>query len=205
MRSLWLASVAFAISTGIACAQTPPPAPAPTGAPNAMSPGNMAPPSAPPTNPGMMAPAPQSMAPASSGATSGGMGMTQPMHHNMSSMPANGSVDTYMNIAQTAVRNHNKAQADEALSRAETRLLTRSVPQSSTIPADDSPAVTAIEHARDAIRSGNMQQASTDIDTAMQQMHQGSMNGMGGAMSNPSMSTPSGMSKPMSTPSGMSQ
>jgi hypothetical protein len=183
MRSLWLASAAFIVSTGIACAQPSSPGPVPTNAPNApaetspgMSPGNMA---APPSNPSP----PGTMAPASSSTTSGSMGMTHPMHHNMSGMPANGSADTYMHIAQTAVRNHNKAMAEEALSRAETRLLTRTVPQSSAIPTDNSPAVTAIEHARAAVRSGNMQQASADIDTAMQQMHQGSMSGMGNGMS----------------------
>lgn len=180
MRSLWLASAAFIVSAGIACAQTPSPAPAPAETSPGMSPGNMAAPPSTPTPPSTMAPAPQSQAP---GTTSGSMGMTHPMHHNMSGMPANGSAGTYLHIAKTAVRNHNKAMAEEALSRAETRLLTRAVPQSSTIPADDSPAVTAIEHARAAIRSGDMQQASADIDTAMHQMHQGSMSGMGNGMS----------------------
>lgn len=188
MRSFWLASAAFIVSTGIACAQTPSPAPAPTGTPNApaetspgMSPGNMAAPPSTPTPPSTMAPAPQS--PAST--TSGSMGMTHPMHHNMSmsGMPANGSAGTYLHIAKTAMRNHNKAMAEEALSRAETRLLTRAVPQSSTIPTDDSPAVKAIENARAALRSGDMQQASTDIDTAMRQMHHGAMSGMGNGMS----------------------
>jgi hypothetical protein len=149
MRSFWLASAAFIVSTGIACAQPPSPAPA------------------------------------SSSTSSGSMGMTHPMHHNMSmsGMPANGSAGTYLHIAKTAMRNHNKAMAEEALSRAETRLLTRAVPQSSTIPTDDSPTVTAIEHARAAIRSGDMQQASADIDTAMRQMHHGAMSGMGNGMS----------------------
>jgi hypothetical protein len=174
MRSFWLVSAAFVVSAGLACAQTLPPTPE-------ASPG---------TSPGTMAP--QNPAPANSSATSGSTGMTHPMHHNMSGMPANGSADTYMHIAQTAVRNHNKAQAEEALSRAETRLLTRAVPQSSTIPTDDAPAVKAIENARAALRSGDMQQASTDIDTAMRQMHHGAMSGMG----NPSsMSTPSGMNQ----------
>jgi hypothetical protein len=93
------------------------------------------------------------------------------MHHMM--MPADASAGIYLHIAQTAMKHHDKTTADDALSHAETRLLTRAVPQGATIPVDDSPAISAIESARKALASGNMMQASTDTSTAMSQMHGG--------------------------------
>ncbi len=86
-------------------------------------------------------------------------------------MPEDASAARYLHIAKFAIRHNDKARADDALSRAETRLLTRAVPQSSAIPTDDSPAVTAIEQARQALRSDNWHEASADTDMAMHNMH----------------------------------
>ena len=101
-------------------------------------------------------------------------------------MPADASAANYLQIAQSATQHHNKARADEALSRAETRLLTRAVPQSSASSPDQSPAITAITQARQALKAGDFTQASADINTAIQHEHawaQGSGGGMGmGAM-----------------------
>jgi hypothetical protein len=91
-------------------------------------------------------------------------------------MPADGSAGQYLHIAKVAIMHHDKMTADEALSRAETRLLDRSVPQGE-VAADDSPAITSIEHARMAIGSGNMMEASSDTEMAMHQQH-GMMSGM---------------------------
>jgi len=241
MRSLWLASAAFIVTTTIACAQTTTPAPAPNGASNApvetapgLSPGKAAAPAsamAPGTTTGgsmsggtmsqgsmsqgsmsqgsIQSPSPapngstnapqMTQAPASPGksapsnsastmsspsstpstsqmaADNGSAGMAKPMHHFMGAMPANGSAGTYLHIAKFAIRHNDKARAEDALSHAETRLLTRSVPQSSTIPTDDSPAVTAIEQARQAVKAGNWQEAAADTDAAIHQMHHGMM------------------------------
>jgi hypothetical protein len=115
----------------------------------------------------------------------------------MRKMPADASAASYLQIAQSATQHHNKARADEALSRAETRLLTRSVPQSSASSPDQSPAITAITQARQALSAGDFTQASADINTAIQHEHAWSQNSGGsmgmGAM--PTKSSPNGMSQ----------
>lgn len=102
------------------------------------------------------------------------------MHHMWSgtSMPADADARTYLHIASAAIKHHDKATADEALSRAETRMLTRSVPASGGM-TDDSPSITAIVNARQAVNAGNFQQAAADTDQAM---HHHMMGGMGGGM-----------------------
>jgi len=97
-------------------------------------------------------------------------------HHHMTgmrmaSLPASASAKTYLHIAKMAIHDHQVARADDALSHAETRLLTRSVPASSGPTADDSPAVASIEHARAALGAGNYAEASSDTETAMHQAH----------------------------------
>jgi hypothetical protein len=104
------------------------------------------------------------------------------MGHNMT-MPEDADARTYLHIASDAIRHNNKVVADDALSHAETRLLTREVPQSSTIPVDDSDSVTAIEHARQAVASGDMSVAMTDTRDALHTMHGGMMTGPMGASS----------------------
>jgi hypothetical protein len=79
----------------------------------------------------------------------------------MMAMPADGSPGTYLHIAKMAILHHDKATADDALSHAETRLLSRAVPADEASATDDSPAITSIEHARMALSSGNMTEASS--------------------------------------------
>jgi hypothetical protein len=136
-------------------------APAPTGAPQApenspnpaISPGNNAPSGS--TN---MAPPMTNKAAA-----------TKPVHHGMGGMmvPENASAERYLHIASDAIKHHNKTVADDALSHAETRLLTRAVPASSNMSADDSPRISAIESARKALSSGDYQTAAMDTHQAM--------------------------------------
>jgi hypothetical protein len=108
-------------------------------------------------------------------------------------MPADASAATYLQIAQSAIQHHNKARADEALSRAETRLLTRSVPQSSATSPDQSPAITAITQARQALKAGDFQQASAETNTALQHAH--SAGGPMGMGATPTKSSPNGMTQ----------
>jgi hypothetical protein len=211
MRKLWLASAAFIASTSIACAQTPSPAPAPTGAPNApvetapgLSPGNTASPTStmgPGTTPGAMSPgmssgtSPSPGKPASSEtnatpnhmpstATGSSQNAMAPQASGQGNpMPADASTMKYLHIARTAIRHHDKARADDALSNAETLMLTRAVPQSSAMSADDSPAVAAVTQARQALKAGDYQQATSQTETAMQQVRSSSQGDGGqGAM-----------------------
>jgi hypothetical protein len=209
MRSLWLASAALIVTTGMAFAQTSTPGMAPAGAPNApvetspgMSPGKTAPPSGMSnqgmsnqgTSSGMQSPpangsGSSAMGNGSMGNGSTGTGMT-PHHAHHEHMAANGSTKMYLHMAQEAIRQHNRTQADEALSHAETRMLTRAVPQSTAATADSSPGVTAIENARAAVRKGNWAEAAQDTQMAMQHhANEGTGNeGMGGgSMGNGSM------------------
>jgi hypothetical protein len=119
---------------------------------------------------GMSAPAPKPMA------MSGGHGMA---------LPANADAKTYLHIASTAIKHHDKALAEEALSHAETRLLTRAVPAAAAATPDDSAAVTAIEHARQALMAGDYSTAQSDTWTAMHAHHAMGMSGSG-AMGGPS-------------------
>jgi hypothetical protein len=90
------------------------------------------------------------------------------MHHLM--MPQDASAGTYLHIAKVAIRHDDKMTADDALSRAETRLLTRAVVQGSDA-TDNSPAVMSIENARKALANGNMMEASSDTGMAISQMN----------------------------------
>jgi len=132
------------------------------------------------------------------GETGSGMsassGMSQPkMHtamgygHSMM-LPADADAKTYLHIAATAIKHHDKALAEEALSHAETRLLTRAVPAAAAASPDDSTAVTAIEHAREALMSGDYSTAASDTRMAMHAHHGMGMSPMGGsdAMGGPS-------------------
>jgi len=114
-------------------------------------------------------------------------------------LPANADASTYLGIASRAIKNHDRALAEEALSNAETVWLTRSVPASSGATVDDSPAVTAIEHARRDLAAGDYQTAASDTREALHAHHgmvgEGGMNGSG-------MSGGSDMSSPMSDEPG---
>jgi len=107
-------------------------------------------------------------------------------------MPADADAHTYLKIAAMAIKHHDKATADEALNRAETRMLTRSVPASGAM-TDDSPGVTAVENARQAVDAGNFHEAMVDTDMAMHH-HMGGMGMSGGMTDSSDMSSSSSMS-----------
>ncbi len=209
MRTLWLASTALLITTGIACAQsTQTASPAPTGAITAPqvtpsgTPGNMAPASSgsamspmsstassgmsstpsPAPNGAASAPdvnsgaapgtAPGKMSTASNGMASTQTGQAAPgpmySHHHWTSkttLPADASASTYLNIAKSAIGRHNVTLADDALSQAETQLLDRSVPQGQVM-ADNDPSIQSIESARKALHAGDYSKASADTKQA---------------------------------------
>jgi hypothetical protein len=83
-------------------------------------------------------------------------------------LPKDAPPDVYLHIAKAALAHHNAGRADDALSHAETRLLDRTVIQSPTIPQDDSPAVAAIEQARQALRAHDFATATQQTDAALQ-------------------------------------
>jgi hypothetical protein len=89
------------------------------------------------------------------------------------SLPENASATAYLDIAKSAISAHNYSQADEALSRAETRLLTRAVDQSNPSPVDNSPAVTSIQQARAALRAHDSANALQATESALQQASAG--------------------------------
>jgi len=130
------------------------------------------------------------------------MAEAKPAHHGYGSysVPDNASADRYLHIASDAIKHHNKSEADDALSHAETRLLTRAVPASSNMTPDDSPRIGAIENARKALSTGDFQTAADDTRQAMH----GHMGGMGhmGAMNGPDSTSDQPMpGSPMSTDS----
>jgi len=229
MRSLLLASAAVLLTTGIACAQMSSSSPAPTGAagepmaqPGAPA-GKTAPNAASTAGSNAMS-SNTSSSPTYNGqnaitngqskstetgplgqrAADSNMGsMGAGSHHwAYGAMPENADARTYLRIARMDIQHHNRGGADEALSRAETRVLTRSVPASGSM-TDDSPMVTAIENARQAVDAGNYHEAAMDTDMAMHHHMSGGM-GMGSDMSDSDSST-SGSSSMSSEPSPHAQ
>lgn len=86
---------------------------------------------------------------------------------------------------------HHTGAAQEALERAETRFLDRSVPADRASMPDGSRMVDRISQARQALGNGDMQGATQIIDSIL--MAQNNAGGMPGG----------GMGRPMGTPSGM--
>lgn len=86
-------------------------------------------------------------------------------------VPADADAGQYLKIASKAIKQHNKMVADDALSHAETRMLDRAVPTSAGAQPDGSPAVAAIEHAREALASGDYRTAGQDTRMAMHEHH----------------------------------
>jgi hypothetical protein len=81
----------------------------------------------------------------------------------------NASADQFLQDAQTALREHDTAEAQEALERAETRLL-----QTTASDTSQSQRVAAVEHAREALGHrrylrADMTQAGQMIDQALSQ------------------------------------
>lgn len=82
-------------------------------------------------------------------------------------MPANPTTASeYMAIAAQAVAQQQAEPALRALGRAETRLISRSVPLFQTHSPADDPAVRLIEQARAAVRAGDFATAATVIQRA---------------------------------------
>jgi len=105
--------------------------------------------------------------------------MLASMRYSHAAMPEDADARTYLRIAESAIRQHDRMTADDALSHAETRMLTRAVPASASAQPDDSPAISSIEQARHALSSGDYQTAAQDTKMAMHAHH----GMMGGAMS----------------------
>jgi hypothetical protein len=204
MRSILLASAALILSAGIACAQSATPSPAPTGATNGpietspgLSPGKTTPPAAgeapstisPATSTDTTAPANGASMGADKDSVTAKTHSVATMHHSYSqaTMPTDGTPASYLHIAKAAIHAHNKMRADDALSNAETILLTRAVPQGDVNPVDHSPAIDSIEGARKAVQADDMTTASSDIDMAMHQIRHARMHhdasGIGNNMS----------------------
>jgi hypothetical protein len=166
MRSLWLASAALVITSGMAFAQTTP-------APGMSNPGM--------SNQGSMS-QPGTMSNQGSMSNQGGMSQQEPT----------AGYDTaarYLQRARTAIQQHRGYRADTMLSNAETIMLTRAVPQSSGPVPDTSPRVTAIQNARTAVKQRNWTAAMQYTDEAIQ--HHGAMNPNGGGQGmNPNSTSP---------------
>jgi hypothetical protein len=175
MRSLLLASAAVLLTTGIACAQMSSPAAAGSAGEPVAQPGAPAGQDA-VTNRQSASTQTGTMGQKAADSNMGSMGSGS-HHWADGAMPENGDARTYLRIARMDIRQHDRAGADEALSRAETRVLTRSVPADGSM-TDASPMVTAIENARQAVNAGNYQQAGVETDMAMHHHMSGGM-GMG--------------------------
>jgi hypothetical protein len=82
------------------------------------------------------------------------------------SLGESASASDYMQAAAQAVAQQQATPALEALGRAETRLISRSVPMGQTNNPSDNPAVKQIEEARAAIEAGDFATAATVIARA---------------------------------------
>jgi hypothetical protein len=79
----------------------------------------------------------------------------------------NGSPDALLTAAQDALNAHQTGKAQEALERAETALLQRSVPADMASTPDHGPRVTQVTMARDALAKGDVMGAKKAIAAAM--------------------------------------
>lgn len=77
------------------------------------------------------------------------------------------SINQFLTHAQTAVRRGRTGEAQEALERAETRVLTRSTTASTAGTPDADPRVASIEAARQALGRGDKNAAMQSINAAM--------------------------------------
>ncbi len=115
---------------------------------------------------------------------------------------ANGNTaEAYLTAASRSLSRRQTGAAQEALERAETRLLDRSVPAGQANMPEQDPRLTQIADARRALASRDYAGAQRSIQAAMQ-MGQGQP-GMGQPMGQPGMGQP--MSQPGMGQPGMSQ
>lgn len=79
----------------------------------------------------------------------------------------NASSDSYLRAARAALAAGKTGVAQESLGRAETQLLSRSVPQGETMRVSGNPRVAMIEQARKALGAGDRAGAMQIIDQAL--------------------------------------
>jgi hypothetical protein len=94
-----------------------------------------------------------------------------------------GSPEQYLMRAKSAIRAGRTGEAQEALERAETRLLDRSTAMGTGNMPDDNPRVKMVQGALMALGRHDRQGAVQQIDMAMRPMGGGMNMGMGGGMS----------------------
>jgi hypothetical protein len=92
----------------------------------------------------------------------------------------NATAEQYLQAAQSALQARRDGEAQEALERAETRLLDRSITPSTANQPDQNATVRQIGQARDALRRGD-RAAATQIVASLNSSGAGTM-GSGGAM-----------------------
>lgn len=80
----------------------------------------------------------------------------------------NASVATFLRAAQTALITGRLGEAQEALERAQTRMLDRSVPLFQTNNPSQDPGVTAVTQALRALSAGDREATLRHIQAAMQ-------------------------------------
>lgn len=108
----------------------------------------------------------------------------------------NATPQQFLQQAQMALQHHRSGEAQEALERAETRMLDRSTMPSAANEPDMSPMIKQVTDARDALGRRDWQQASQLIGEMLKNPNMATngagMNGGGNAMGNPGMNTAPG-------------
>lgn len=85
------------------------------------------------------------------------------------------SPDQYLRDAQSALTQHKTGQAQEALERAQTRMLDRSVEQGETGSPSQDPRVASVEQARQALGHGDTKGATRLVGQALAMNSTGSV------------------------------
>jgi hypothetical protein len=83
------------------------------------------------------------------------------------SIGENGTPRAFLTAAQSALDAHQTGKAQEALERAETAMLQRSVPADMASVPDQGPRVSQVQMARDALAKGDVIGAKKAISAAM--------------------------------------
>jgi hypothetical protein len=115
------------------------------------------------TMPGQMPDHP--MMPEQAAPPAGGNAMAEPTEPN-------GAVNGFLRDAQAALDRHQTGYAQEALEKAETRLLDRSVSPDQVGTPNQDPTVRALSDAREALRRGDMRAARAAMEQARADLRQ---------------------------------
>ena len=118
-----------------------------------------------------------------------------------SGLGPNASAVDYLRAAQEDLRHHRGGAAQEAMERAETRLLDRSVPQGQGNVPDTAPAIQEIHSARDALGHQDWRMAQQHLDMAVQHA-QMAMSGSGAPMPRTPAAMPPGQASTTSPMTG---